>query len=147
MLQHDADLASGARRLTTASLPPLDPTLERILTAARNASEANRPLRREAVQTEAEANQEPAQIAWTVFQPATASPRMSSEESEHLGKTKEASPSLEAKLPVAKASAPSVSGYRVPETRSVQLLPPIVVVNSASPPPNVIIIDMFPSSR
>jgi hypothetical protein len=147
MLQHDTDLASGARILTTTTSPPLDPELERILLAVRNASAETRQPPMVAAQPEAEVDQERAQIAWTVFQPETSSLGMKSEGDASPVKAKDASELFEAKVTAANGSVPRAGSYRVPETRSVQLLPPIVVVNSASPPPNVIIIDMFPSSR
>ncbi len=147
MLQHDADLASGARMLTTTTSPPLDPELERILLAVRNAPhEASGPPKA-ASRPEAVASPEPAQVEWFEFQPEPSPLAVKGEPDESDATVKNSASLFAAKVPAAKASAQRPGGYRVPETRSVQLVPPIVVVNSASPPPNVIIIDMFPSSR
>lgn len=149
MLQHDADLASGARMLTTTTAPPLDPALEQILVAVRNAANETRQSPKVAAQSEPAANPEPAQIEWTVFAPEVLPVNALSERDPE---TTTAEPATDFFKPTVLALNASprpkqTVSYRVPETRSVQLLPPIVVVNSANPPPNVIIIDMFPSSR
>jgi hypothetical protein len=149
MLQHDTELASGARILTTTTSPPLDPTLERILLAVRNAPKETSPPPSDSSRPVPAANRESAEVEWPAFAPEAAPFLARSDPDRDSTRVEAATEFFNTSVPALKASAGAkLSGsYRVPETRPVELLPPIIVLNSASPPPNVIIIDMFPSSR
>lgn len=132
MLQHDADVTAGVKVLTVTSRPKLDPEVERVLLALRDLPERATPSPEPAVPTDASEKK-------AVVLPETASVDKPTA-TETVGGAKAASPE--------KPSAPKLgSAYRTPETRPAEIVPPYLVINAASRTPNVIIIDMFPSSR
>ncbi len=148
MLQHDSDLASGARQMTATTLPPLDPALQKILAALPEMT-AERPSVAAPSPSAAEGSSLPessqpetmttlgSTLTTDLARPAPAiapitDPRLLGTPSPSPGKT---------------ATRIAASAYRVPETRSVELVPPILVFYGASPTPNLVVIEMFPSSR
>jgi len=149
MLQHDADLASGAKLLTIASHPKMDPEVEKALARLREADEkaaASIPIPPTGVA--------PAATEWAVVQDsepvveagsavnagAPAKPRTA------VGGTSEPSNPTTATSQSTVPQKPA-SLYRVREPHAVELVPPFLVINAASKTPNLVVIDMFPSSR
>lgn len=144
MLQHDYDVASGARPLTTVTMPPMDPVLEKLLVGLRDqpgkvsvpppASPApTAPGSGDSVEVAGGIDS----IVVTVVDANTAPVKLTAQGiwKANLGRAPAPNP-------------PKPPGlYRVPETRSVELVPPIIVLNGASPTPNLVVIEMFPSSR
>ncbi len=147
MLQHDFDLAAGLRPLTTTTSPPLDPALAKALTALRDSPAKPAPTTTPApVAVEDCLPPEPAQAEpLPVATPVLASSVPADATTASAGERRWYATAVPP--PAQQGRQKPASPYRVPETRSVELAPPILVYYGASPTPNLVVIDMFPSSR
>ena len=142
MLQHDYDLASGTRPLTTVTTPPLDPAIEQLLVGRRaTPGKVSVPPPAPPATTSTPSN--PTEVTVTAHSiPVTVVANRPSV-SQNAGRINNANTGQS----FAPSSTKPAGPYRVPETCAVELAPPIIVFNGASPTPNLVVIDLFPSSR
>lgn len=144
MLQHDYDLASGARPLTTVTTPPMDPAIEKLLVGRRETpGKVSLPPPAPPTTTVSALGSMVEVIGVASSLPVTAVTVNWPCTSQSAAEFKEANPSQ----PPAPAPTKPAGPYRVPETRAVELAPPIIVLSGTSPTPNLVVIDLFPSNR
>lgn len=149
MLQHDYDLTSGAKLPTISSRPPLDPAIEKALAALRETESKTAALPPIPPSATTPSSRDVPTVP-SIESTPQASPLATSVEA---GKAEVADPMklqpapVAAPIPQAPTSQKPKSLYPVREQFPVELAPPILVVNAASRTPNVIVIDLFPSSR
>ena len=149
MLQHDYDLTSGAKWPTITSRPPLDPAIEKALAALRDTeSKAAPPPPLDPTAATPPGSDVPTVPSIESTPPV--SPVVTSAESgkSEPAETIEPKPvPIAAPIPQAPTPEKPKSLYPVREQFPVELVPPILMVNVASRTPNLIVIDMFPSTR